>query len=420
MNKISYLRKCIAENYEKQNYKTAADYGETLIKEHFHNRFMRTRAYADDLYNLALIYDDMGELERAAGLLSDSARYISILEGESIDFAARLTCLAVILGRMGAYDPAFFMHAQVTHIYKTETGHASPEHADSLYNLANSAADLGRRKEALKYHLDALKIREKLAEKSEELSAISDVIHSLHSIAFLHEASNDMKKAASYAEAAMEIADGSTEFLVSSCHYLAGIYERLEKYEEALPLYDKVQAALLKETTRDHSAYLNVTYRRAHLLAQLGRPRESIKAHEEICHIFQTMAGQNHIFYANCLRNRALLHNGLGETTQAESLILESMKIRKATDDITSDIIFLIKLYLRIGDREKAMEALIYALMRSDSTAKEFSGLITALTETFAETGETPTSEIMDAMEMLNDKERIEPIISNWNKWEVT
>jgi len=418
MNKIQYLRNKALEQYNNNDYETAAKTGEILLREHWHNRFMWTLGYANDLYNLACAYDEMGNLGRAAELYSDSARQVSAIEGESRAFAKRLTNLAIVLGQLGVAEPAFFIHSQAVNIYKSRVGRRSPVYANSLYNLANAAADSGRRKEAIRYHLDALRVREKISERTGEFS---EIINSLHSIAFLYESYGEYEKAASYAEAAMEISDDDDDLLIGACHYLASLYERVEKYEQALLLYDRVQEFILRQANREHSAYLNIAYRRANLLVQVNRPREALECHEEIRALFQNISGKKHIFYANCLRNMALLHNGLGEDDEAESLILESMKIRREIDDITADIIFLIRLYLRAGEREKALEALIYALMRSDAGNNEFSGLVSALSEAFvnAEPDED-ANELMNVMEALNDKEKLAPIISKWTDWETS
>jgi len=414
MNKVNYFRNRVAEEYDENNLQQAAEVGEALLREHWHNKNFWTKGYADDLYNLAIIYDDLGVLERAAELYSDSARQISSVEGEGLEFARRLTGLATVMGRMGIKEPAFFIHGQVTSICRTELGNRDPQYADSLYNLANAAADTGRRREALRYHMDALRIRE-------QAGKTGDVVNSLHSVAFLYESTNEYEKAAAYAEAAMKLSDDDEESYASSCHYLAGIYEQCSKYEQALPLYDRVLEIAQDKAGREHSVYLNVAFRRANLLAKMNRPREALEYHEEVLEIFKKISilGESHLFYANCLRNMAILHKDLNETGKAEALMLESMKIRSSADeDIVQDIIFLIRLYLNDGESDKALEALIYALMRSDSNNTDFASLVNALSDAFKQPDAINASEIMEAMEALNDKSKLAPIINKWTNWE--
>jgi len=412
MSKIDYLRRQQVQEYENGDVEASAATGEILLKEHWHIRNFWTKGYANDLYNLACVYDELENLERAAELYSDSARQIVVVEGEGVAFAKRLSGLAMVLSRLGAPEPAFFMLGSVAAIYQRDLGTHNATYADSLYNLANIAADLGQNIDALRFHQDALRIREALGDTA-------DAINSFHSIAFLYEALEDFDNAASYAETALTLIGEQDDDYPGACNYLAGIYEHAGRQEDALSLYDKVLEIIRREIGREHSAYLNVAYRRANLLAQMERHREALDSHEEVRYIFKNISGTKHIFYANCLRNMAILHKSLGETVAAESLMLESIKIRRiSSDDITADIIFLIRLYILNHENEKALEALIYALMRSDSNAPEFSALISALTETFAQPGNAIT-DFIQAMEVLNDRAKLRPIINKWTAWEV-
>jgi tetratricopeptide (TPR) repeat protein len=411
MKKVDYLRKLFAEKYEEKNLDAAVETGEILLREHWHNKNW-TRGYADDLFNLACVHEECGNLERAAELYSDSARQISLCEGESLSLAERINNLATVLIRLGLVEPAFFMLGNVTAIRRRFLGEHSPLYADSLYNLANAAAEAGKRTESLKYHLQALKIRENEGHTA-------DIINSLHSIAFLHEAASEYEKAVSYAETAMKHANCDSRGYAGACNYLASLYENSQKYEEALPLYDEVLQTTKFSVGREHSAYLNVALRRANLLAMLNRPHDALDAHEEIREVFAEVSGTQHIFYANCLRGMAMLHKTLNNPERAEELILDAMKIRRTLcEDITLDITFLIHLHVQQDNSEKALEALIYALMCSGSNSPEFSDFLDMMAEVFAQKETPVTNEFITAMEVLNDREKLRPILNKWAAWE--
>jgi len=418
MNKIEFLRHRFIEQYNAREFESAIKTGEVLVREHWHNYNLWTLGYANDLYNLGCIYDEVGKYDRAAELYSDSARQISSIEGESRGLAKRLTRLAIVLGRLGVTEPAFFMHSQVLSIYKKRVIRYSAIYANSLYNLANAAYESSRRREALRYHLDALKIREKLAERTGD---VSDVVDSYHSIAFMYESDDNCKKAAAYAEAAMIVAEGEDDLYTSACYYLADLYERTEKHSDALEIYDKLQDAIARQASREHSVYLNIANRRANLFAQMNRPKDALLCYQEICEIFQSTMGTHHIFYANCLRNRGIIHIVLDEDIKAEPLMLESMKIRRDMDEITTEIFFLLNMYMRNKDHEKALELLVYALMRSDENSLDFSKLIDNLTQAFSSTiTNTSAEEMIPLIKALNNKEKLIPIISKWNVWEIS
>ncbi|MCL2577254.1 MAG: tetratricopeptide repeat protein [Defluviitaleaceae bacterium] len=411
MTKINYLRKCASEKYDEQDLEAAAEIGEALLREHWHNNNMFTRGYANDLFNLACVHDELGNLERAAVLYSDSAAQIALAEGEKLPFAQRINNLATVLIRLGFTEPAFFMLGSATAIHRRELGAHSPLYADSLYNLANAAAAAGRKSDSIRYHLEALKIR-----KNE--GHIADIINSLHSLAFLHESASEYDKAATYAETAMKFSKDDNETFAGACFYLAELYDNCKRYEDALPLYDQVLEITGNEAGREHSAYLNVALRRATLLANLDRPRDSLTAHEEICDIFARVTGTKHAFYASCLRGMSMLYKTLGEPDRAEASILEAIKIRRSLfEDITLDIAFLISLHLSEDNQEKALEALIYAMMYSGADSPSFPELLHVLVSAYTDQADCK-AEFINAMELLNDREKLHPIIRKWEEWE--
>ncbi|MCL1862335.1 MAG: tetratricopeptide repeat protein [Defluviitaleaceae bacterium] len=413
MTKINYLRKVWAEKYKEKDLAAAIEIGEVLLDEHRHNEHFS--GYANDLFNLACVYEEAGDLERAAELYSDSANRLSgeNLSGEPrLQYSARITRLGATLMRLGVKEPAMFMFGSVAGSLHNEYGTNHPIYADALYNLANASADAGYKKEAIRHHLEALKIRENEGH-------IEDIINSLHSLAFIHESLEEYDKAISYAESAVSYSVTDDNGYARATNYLASLFENAKKYEDALPLYDRVLELTGKEVGNEHSAYLNVALRRANLLALLDRNEEALSAHEEIRAVFAKVSGTKHIFYANCLRGMAMLHKTLNHPDEAEALILEAMKIRRNIfEDITLDITFLIRLHLQESNLSKALEALIYALMCSGSDSPSFPELLNILVDVFSKTEIPNAAGFLDSMEMLNDKEKLRPIIAKWTEWE--
>ncbi|MCL2356045.1 MAG: tetratricopeptide repeat-containing protein [Defluviitaleaceae bacterium] len=405
MTKIAYLRKVWAEQYES-DLKAAAETGEALLREHWHNKNFHTIGYANDLFNLGCVHEELGNLERAAALFSDSAQQQLAANGDELSCAERVNSLATVLIRLEFCEPAFLMLGNVAAVRRRLLGENDVLYADALYNLANAAAELGQTKEALRYHLQALKIREKFA-------PVEDIVNSLHSIAFVYETEKTPEKGIIFAQMATIFSEENDVIYASSCNYLAELYENTGDYDAALPLYDKVLEITGRESAT--AAHLNVALRRANLLSLMQRPEESLAAHEEICTAltFSTRS----VFYANCLRGMAMLHNTLENPTRAEECLLEAMKIRRAMcEDITLDITFLIRLYLSENNTEKALEALVYALMCSGSNSPEYNEMLDNLEEVFSKS--PAAEEFITAMELLNDREKLRPILNKWEAWE--
>lgn len=412
MTKIAYLRKAWAEKYEEDDLKATAEIGEALLNEHWRNKNLRTLGYADDLFNLACVHEQLGNFERAAALFSDSAQQQFAANGDELSYADRVNSLAAVLIRLDMAEPAFFMLGNVAAIRRRHLGENDLGYADALYNLANAASEAGQKKEAIRYHAQALKIREIKA-------PAPDIITSLHCLAFLHEEIGDYNKAIDFAQTAAEYSCADDIAYAKACNYLAELYENAKEYDAALPLYEEVLEIAEYETDRSSSVYLNVALRRANLLSLLNRPKEALAAHEEISKTFASTSGRRHIFYANCLRGMAVLHDTLGDAARAEECILEAMKIRRTMyEDITLDVTFLIRLHLRENNTEKALEALVYALMCSGQNSPEFNEMLDNLVEVFNQTKNPATGEFMNAMELLNDREKLRPILSKWEVWE--
>ena len=411
MTKISHLRKRMRDEYKNRNLAEAAALGDALISEHW-NTQAPGPGCADDIFNLALIYDELNQLDKAANLYSESAQFLP--ENDFVALAKRSNNLGGVLARMGAIEPAFHFYSQAKHIYRRFLGENHPAYADSLYNLANMAASVNYTKEAMGWHTEALEIREKAG-------ASGDIVNSLHSLAFLYENAGDYKKAASFAETALE--QVSDDNYASACNYLAQLYEADNESKKALALYNEVLGEIsIAGCVR--SDYLAILSRKAYLTGTTGDAAEALKLHEEVIRMYHNLTemdllGLDNLFYANCQRNMAILSNALGDTSKAEEYMLASLKARKeAGGELMPDICFLLRLYLKDDAYEKAMDMLIYALMHADSpNGLESDKTVDILMETFDKAGNA--HQLLEAMKDINNTEKIQPILEKWQRQEL-
>ena len=359
MNKIEYFRNRFAEEYYKQEYKKAVDTGRRLLFEQSYINRVGTENYVNDMFNLALAYEKMGDIESAIEVYRSSAWYSSNLDHEGLLFARCLSGLATLLNDIGQNEPAYFMHAKACEINANKLEANDPAFADSLYNLANAAYEINMPAYALHYHLKALKIRE-MAENKD------DIINSLHSIAFIFESSESYEEACSFAKNAVEHAQEVDDDLTYAicCTYLGDLYTKCEKLEDALDMYSIAADEIEYVTGKEHSAYLNSAFMKATILARMSLHHEAIALYREILEIFEDYLGTRHLFYANCLRNLSIVYESSGDLFMSKHTMLAAVKIkRKLNSCATLDIIFVIRLNLRLGLIEEALHALVYALM---------------------------------------------------------
>jgi len=246
MTKISFLRKRMHDAYQSNNLDQAASLGEVLIKEH--TAQPTSPGLSNDLYNLALVYDELDRLDKAAALYTESIYYAPASDYEAL--AVRSMNLGGVLARMGGLEIAHHFYIQARHISKHYLGEHHQVYADALYNLANLVAQTNNTSTAQALHEEALAIREKSGNSA-------DILNSLHSLAFIHEENGDYKKAASYGEAALAQATG-TDY-ARACKYLAELYETTSQHKKALDMYTLVldKISIIGCTTDDYMAILH-------------------------------------------------------------------------------------------------------------------------------------------------------------------
>ena len=409
MNKLTYLRKIFAEKFNSKEYNEAVQIGESILREHKNNQVLVSPNVTSDIYNLACAHHENGNHRLAIHFYYDSVLRTMHEGGETKDYAKRVTNLATALAEVHMYPQAYQAQNQAIQTYKNKMLTHTRFYADAMYNLAKITENFDEN-EALDLHMTALKLNEKIAEKTGVTTAVVD---SLYSIANLHEDIEDFDKAIPYAKAALDMVEDDTK--LSAMTYLASLYEQEEMFEEAVAILSEVQSMVKKETI--NLSYFNVTFNCGVLLLKLKEYTGALSYFTEISTIFDSLDNEYHVMHADSLRNMALIHSKIGEINTAELLILKAMKIRRKIGDITADIICFMHILLTAGEVEKTLDLLIYALMRLDSDFCNYDKMIDDAMNELVAHG-PPIEELVEQINALNDKSRLSAIISKWTSWE--
>jgi tetratricopeptide (TPR) repeat protein len=245
-------------------------------------------------------------------------------------------------------------------------------------------------------------------------------------LAFLHEGEGE--DALAYAKEAVELTRKAFESFnsdepscdyYSACYYLAGLHDSHGQLDRAEPLYASVLAWVQAQGSSGENAYLNVASRLAGVLARQEKPREALDLYNNLCELYRKTLGNQQLFYANNLRCMAILHKRLQENAEAEALMLDSIKIRrKGVDNITTDALFLIEMYLQEGKNEKVLEMLVYILMQNSIKQPEYEETMKNLSKIFAETNNGCLKSLLAELENLINQDKLKPIIEKWTEWE--
>jgi len=338
MTKISYLRKRLREEYKKRNLPEAADIGNALLNEHTANR-LRSQGYANDLFNVALVYDELEEFEQAASMYIASIRHIcghgcraavhtiflhSLNNADCLALSMRFNNLAGIIAKLGDYEQAREMYKWVRSLNSRLKHEDIYEDAvtSNLYNMGNVTVRLNSLNEAQDLHDQAL-TRLSLLNGSPE-----DIINSLHSIAHIHEKKGDYNEAihsaGNAAEHAAEHAGGMV--LATAHYYLAGLHEANGEDIEALDLYEKVLEEISPSSCMRRD-YMIVLGRRANLVCKMGDTKEAIEYYEEVLDIYNRLTGLDlenidDAFYPTCIRNMAELYLENGDYDKLANMLV--------------------------------------------------------------------------------------------------
>ena len=414
MNKVDYLRKRFADAYRKANYNEATDIGKRLLAELSRNGRSGSENFACDTYNLALAYEKAGDLKSASEAYKSSVWHSGSFDNESLLFAKCLTSYAALLSNAGAIETAYFMYAKACDIKSRKLKASDPSFADSLYNLANAANEIDMTEIALEYHMEALEIREKNGDTL-------DMVNSLHSIAFLHEKNKSLDKACEFAKRAVAYAIEIDDELTypRACIYLAELYAKNNKANEALEMYNFAADEIGLVYGKEHSAYLNTAFTRATLLGMEAFYPEAEKAYTEILDVFFGLLGPNHLFYANCLRNLALIYEKQGELLLSRDTFLKVVKIKqKLANCFSQDIISVLRLNLKMGLDREALEALVYALMYGEKSAWGYDTCRNLIITIIMNEYKFENEDFFQMARELDGSPQLDEIINFWTAWE--
>ena len=414
MNKVDYFRRRFADEFHNRKFSKAVETGKKLLFEQAHISSVGTDNYVRDMFNLALAYENIGDIESAVEVLRGSAWYSSQLDHEGLLFAKCLTGLATLISELGHKDSAYFMLAKACEIHLNKLGGSDPTLADSLYNLANAAIDIDMPMSALHYHLRALKIRE-MAENKE------DIINSLHSIAFIFESTESYDEACSFAKNAVEHAQEVDDDLTyaTCCTYLGELYTKSGRYDDALDMYCIATDEIEYVTGKEHSAYLNSAFLKATILAKLSLYDEAVYNFREILDIFENYLGTRHLFYANCLRNLAIAYENSGDMFMGKITMMDAVRIkRQLRSCAVLDVMFSLRLSLRLGILDEALKILVYAFMCLQSSSWSYEEGRDLILSIISSECKNEKAAFYDALERLESSGELEDIIGYWLNWE--
>ncbi|MDR1705096.1 MAG: tetratricopeptide repeat protein [Clostridiales bacterium] len=372
-DEVRTLRTKLTARHRAGEYGKCVYIGEKLIQLHKKNKNTESMNFADDLYNLAIVYEETGRLNRAIDLYADSMRVVETVSGKGLDYAKRLTNLGVLYGRNGEHKTAMDFYVMAEDIVKRILGREHPDAVDALYNYASSLFDAGQYKKALKKHTEAL---ERRRQRPETL----DLADSINACGYCHEAMENKEKADRCFTEALSVtervAGAQTEEYISGLMYYGGYLSRTDRLDEAAKSFDKAALLLKKTYSENHIYYAGALGAAAEVYEKLGNMKKSLGLRLKTIAIMEKAIGGNHLYFANSLKAIALGYNELGNTGKAITVMNKALRIKgslmgRGCAEYTRDALLMVMFYLERMEYKKMAEILGGVLKHIDADASE-------------------------------------------------
>ena len=213
--------------------------------------------------------------------------------GETLNLASNLNSLALLYESMGQYDRALPLYASALEIYKSALGDRHPFTATSLNNLAALYSSMSQYDRALSLYESALEIR-----KSELGDRHPDTATSLNNLALLYSSMGQYDRALPLCESALEIYKSALgdrhPSTAMSLNNLASLYYKMGQYNRALPLYESALEIRKSELGDRHPDTATSLNNLAHLYYKTRHFEKAVITMSEAVNVLQQALGNNH------------------------------------------------------------------------------------------------------------------------------
>ena len=362
IGEIVKLRKEFFTAFEEGEYSKAIKCGNDIIDIYKENDDCSGLEYANDINNLAIVYDTVMMQGKAIKLYREAADIREELLGEdSLVLADTLSNLGVACSLKKMFNEAIGLHKRALNIREKNLEGTNEDVIVSLYNMGSANEDLKRYDKAEKYYKDALE----RAEKQPKISR-SDYADILLGNGRIMEKKGIYIKAADFFSKAVDIL--KMEEGEKSFYYLSSVLDTAEAYENC-KIYDKaiyfykmavdIRKGILDKTHLDFITNLNSL---AAVYRKTGEGMKAFDVHNETLGIIKSLMGENHSFYADCLAGMGKDLYTSGKYDETEKYYQKAMDLKKKDSDDSAGYSLILESYglfnSEKGDLDKAEQIL--------------------------------------------------------------
>ena len=377
----------------KNDLKEAVKVGALLIDEYFNCKLTNSARYADDIFDVAVVNDESGNLKKAEHLYKESIRVYSQICGRDIGYAYRINNLAIIYAKTGRPAEALRFFKESYRIKFNLLGYKSAETGASLYNLGNAYYESKDYERALHYLRQALKSWDKKSE---------DYIDNLNAIGYTLEALGIIDKALEQFHVALDLISQeygalSMEY-IKNLYYIANVYYENGEYEKSKDYMELFITLTTKVVGEKHPYILKALECLSQSYKGLNDEKSELEYRLKIIKLTEKNIGCKHIFYCEYLSSAAVLFKKKGDYHSAEKLLENSLEIRKELTGLENigylkDLILLAGIHFDMGMIKETIREISAVVEIIENNEELFDGVLAEMIQTFIDVEDMGLSE---------------------------
>ena len=355
------LRKDFTEAFNADNLIEAMQKGADILEVYKKNNIEKTEVYAEDLYNFAVVCDNLHMTDKAKKSYKEAAKIQKdILGEENPDYINTMENLGVLLSREREFAEAEEILNTVKTVTEKNEGIGSEEYVDVLYNIGNMHADSGRFDEALTELSEALECAKAIKDYENE-----DFIDIRVSIADVCRHSGNLRRARDEYERAIKLSEKCEEpdsyFKMNYFINMALACQQSELYGTAAEIYEQALEIRQRMMDTKHLDYISVLNNLALIYNRDKRPKKALEVHEKVLELIETILGKDHVFYADVITSMGVDYCMMGDYDTAIKYHNDALRMKKeiVSEKHLSYILTYSSLgdvYEKIGNIDKAAE----------------------------------------------------------------
>lgn len=281
------------------------------------------------------------------------------------DYAKTLSNLALVYDEMGNYEKAEPLHLEALAIKEKTLGKTNPSFARSLNNLALLYTSLGNHEKAERYCREALEIMEKTLGKTD-----LTYVKTLSNLATLNEKMGRYEAAEQAYRDVMAIQEttlGRTHrYFAWSQLNLAVLHEKSGRNEQAEQGFLDALASMKNAVPVEYGDYASGLNKLANLYSRMSRYDEAEQLFREANRIWEQHVGPNDPDFAGGLTDLAVLYKKLKQYDKVEPLFLRAAALREKVlgrehPDFAISLNHLATFYWETGRQAAAQQYLVEA-----------------------------------------------------------